>query len=131
MPWVQDTGGSRGRNPHLAFDHRDARAFDAAVDCEHRARHRYPAIRRSNVQMSGLPLGGLHYDVAAAELNRSVMAVHGGAEFRAFVHPHHRAFGQAQLTPRAPARTYTLPFGGPTPRPSPLVGVATHPHPHA
>src|SRR5260370_20947935 len=113
MPWVQDTGGSRGRNPHLAFDHRDARAFDAAVDCEHRARHRYPAIRRSNVQMSGLPLGGLHYDVAAAELNRSVMAVHGDAEFGAFVHLHHRTVGPAQPSPRAPPGTDTPPLLAP------------------
>src|SRR5260370_36221413 len=113
MPWVQDTGGSRGRNPHLAFDHRDARAFDAAVDCEHRARHRYPAIRRSNVQMSGLPLGGLHYDVAAAELNRSVMAVHWDAEFGAVGHFHPPSIGQAKLSPRATPPKYTPPMWTP------------------
>src|SRR5260370_36658762 len=104
MPWVQDTGGSRGRNPHLAFDHRDARAFDAAVDSEHRARHRYPAIRRSNVQMSGVPLAGLHYDVAAAELNRSVMADPGYATFGAVVRLHPTRLRPAQTPPPRPRR---------------------------
>src|SRR5260370_18765409 len=129
MPWVQDTGGSRGRNPHLAFDHRDARAFDAAVDCEHRARHRYPAIRRSNVQMSGLPLGGLHYDVAAAELNRSVMAARGDAEFRPRVPPPPRPSSPAPPSPPPTPRTLTLPSRQLVPRPPRPSPLATPP-PH-
>src|SRR5215472_4332611 len=93
---MQHAGSSCGRNPHLAFYYRDPRAFDTAVDCEHRSRHRDPAIRRSHIEMSFLTLRCLYDDVAAAQLNRGIAAAHGNAKFSTLVHLHNRAVAEPQ-----------------------------------
>src|SRR5947209_667504 len=107
---MQDVGYACFGHTHFTFNHRDARTFQPAVDCEHRACDRYQAIFGRDIKMSAAPLGCLHNDVAAIEIDGGVFAAHGHGELRVLIHLHHGTIGQAQHCVAAGGSPYAVAF---------------------
>src|SRR5215469_10369596 len=59
-------------NVHFAFNHRDSRPFEAAVNGEDRAGHRNTAVLCGNIKMPRLALCSLYYDAAALQMNSGI-----------------------------------------------------------
>ena len=89
-------------DPHVALDHRDARALEATVDREDRAGDVDGAIVRRHDQVSNPALGRLDDDVAPLEVDGRVLAAGGDGELGSLAQLHDRPVTQPQQRLRAP-----------------------------
>src|SRR5262249_60797342 len=90
---------------HFAFNHRDSRPFETAVNGEDSAGHRNTAVLCSNIKMPRLALCGLHNDAAALQMNGGVAARQRDEPLSALIHLDQRSIAQAHHRARSAGST--------------------------
>ena len=93
---VQDLLVAVLRDVDFAFDHGDARAFDAGGDAEDGAGDGHAAIGGGHIEVAGAALGGLHDDAAAIQADGEIAGGLGGGEAGALAEFDHAAVLQLQ-----------------------------------
>src|SRR5258708_22053802 len=61
---MKDGSSAQVRYSHFAFDHRNPRSLDSTIHRENSSGDGDAAISRRNIEVSGMPLGGLDNDIA-------------------------------------------------------------------